>query len=121
MLGKLKAMAGDGALQKFIETYAPTIKEELTTLLAKASPETVSQDESFTQTVTQPLKISLAAAAGGVTGLIPGFDNKFDFTMLHLRNELMSTENDQVSLVEGFDQKLPDVLKSGFQQAKDVA
>jgi hypothetical protein len=121
MFGKLKDAAQNGAVQKLVDMAAPGLKDKLLEIIQQVSPATVSHDESFVEKVVNPLKLSVAVSAGGATSLIPGFDAKFQVAMFHLRDELLEVTDSKVALVEGFDKKLPEVLKSGLQKAKQAA
>ena len=118
MFGKLKEAAGNGAVQKLIDMAAPGLKDQLIENLNKVNPDAVKHDESYEEKVINPLNLTVSASSSGATKLIPGFDSKFKVAMLHLRDELIDATGDSVKLVEGFDKKLPDVLKSGFEKAK---
>ena len=121
MFGKLKEMASNGALDKVIEKVSPTIKEKLQEAIANIDSGIVSEDDRFTDKVITPIKLAVIASARGATQLVPGFDQKFNIAMLHLRDELIVVDGPSISLIDDFDNKLPEVLKSGFEKTKEVA
>lgn len=121
MFGKLKELAGNSAAQKVIDMIAPGLKDKLLSTLEDASPSAIANDDNFDSKVIEPVKLSIVAASGGVTKMLPGFDAKFKIAMLHLRDELLVLDGEAVALVNDFDKKLPDVLKSGFDKAKKAA
>jgi hypothetical protein len=121
MFGKLKDAAQNGAVQKLLELVAPELKDKLLDAMDKIDPSMIKHDESFEEKVINPIKLSILAASSGATKLIPQFDAKFRVAMLHLRDELIEVSDTKISLAEGFDKKLPDVLKSGFEKAKQAA
>ena len=121
MFGKLKDIAGSGALQKLIDKVGPEIKLKLQECLATVDSGIISDDASYGQNVIGPVKLAVEASASGATKLVPHFDDKFDIAMLHLRDELIVTQGAGVALVEDFDQRLPDVLKSGFEKTREIA
>ena len=121
MFGKLKDMAGGNATQVLIDKAAPEIKRKLQEVLSKVDANTVNHDDSFAQKVIPPLKMAVDASSSGATKLIPGFDNKFETAMFHLRDELIVTNDVNLELANDFDARLPEVLKAGFEKAKATA
>jgi len=121
MFGKLKDMAGGNATQILIEKAAPEIKRKLQEVLSKVDANTVNNDDSYAQKVIPPLKLAVESSASGATKLVPGFDNKFETAMFHLRDELIVTNDYNLDLAQDFDARLPEVLKTGFEKAKETA
>lgn len=115
MFAKFKDLAGGAALNKAIEKIAPSLKpqlEKVTTMDASV----VKDDEKFTEKMIKPAILAISAASGGVTKMIPNFETKLTNCLLHSRTELMKVEGEKVSLVEGFDKKLPGVLMEGLKK-----
>lgn len=121
MFGKLKEMAGGNATQALVEKAGPEIKQKLQEVLSKVDANIVNDDDSFVQKVIPPLKLAVESSASGATKLVPGFDNKFDTAMFHLRDELIVTSDNNLDLAQDFDERLPEVLKTGFEKAKETA
>lgn len=115
MFSKLKDMAGGAAINKAVDAIAPSLKpqlEKVTTMDASI----VNDDEKFTDKMIRPAIIAISAASGGVTKMIPNFEAKLTNCLLHSRTELIKVEGEKVSLVEGFDKKLPGVLMEGLKK-----
>lgn len=124
MLGKLKGSMGalkDKAegpvLQGAIAKLAPELTPHLEKLKA-LDPATVRDDALFKNRFITPTALALAAASGGVTSMIPGFNDRFVRGMLHVRNELIVIDesSNNVSLTADFTSRLPKVLLEGFKQ-----
>jgi len=120
MFGKLTEMVGGNATQVLADKAGPEIKRKLQELLSKTDANTVNDDDSFAQKIIPPLKVAVDASASGATKLVPGFDNKFESAMFHLRDELIVTNDYNLDLANDFDARLPEVLKEGFEKAKEV-
>lgn len=120
MFNKLKSMAGGDLTGDLAAKYGPEIKQKLYDVLSKVNADTVNVDDSYLQKVVPPVRMAVDSAASGATKLIPGFNQKFDVAMLHLRDELIVTNNDNLELAGDFDSRLPDVLKTGFEKAKEA-
>lgn len=120
MFGKLKEMAGGNATQMLVDKAGPEIKRKLQDLLSKVDANTVNDDASYAQKVIPTLKMAVEASASGATKLVPGFDNKFEAAMFHLRDELIVTNDYNLDLANDFDTRLPEVLKTGFEKAKET-
>jgi hypothetical protein len=114
MLGKLKEAAGGAALQKVVGAVAPALTPHLDKL-SQLSPDLVRNDDSFKDKVIAPALLAIAGSTAGATALIPKFNEKFTQAMLHLRDELVVFEGDRISLVEGFQERLPSVLMAGLK------
>ena len=110
LFDKLKEGAGEGAAKRAVEVASPVLKEQLGKAL-KLGAKTIRDDEKYKTMVVQPALLSLAASSGGVTKLIPGFDEKITKAMLQARNELLVFKGDEVALADGFEKKLPGILK----------
>jgi hypothetical protein len=91
MFGKLKEMAGGNITQALVDKAGPEIKRKLQEVLSKVDANTVNNDDSYAQKVIPTLKMAVEASASGATKLVPGFDNKFEAAMFHLRDELIAT------------------------------
>lgn len=123
MLGKLKGSIGtlkdkaegpilQGAVNKLAPQLSPYV-EKLKTM----EPAVVFDDEQFVRSFISPTAMTLMAASGGVTSLIPGFNDRFTRGMLHVRNELLAIdeENNSVLLQDDFTARLPGVLLEGIK------
>ena len=121
MFGKLKDLASGNATQAMIDKIGPEIKQRLQDIIASVDASTISNDDSFAEKVIPPLKLSVEASASGATALVPDFDHKFNVSMFHLRDELIVTDNNSVRLADDFDARLPEVLKTGLEKAKEPA
>ena len=115
MLGNLKNKLGDGAVQKAIDKFAPEIENQLKKI-TDMNADDVRSDEKFKSKVVAPALIAASAASSGATKLIPKFDIKFTNALFNVRNELVNTDTDKISLVEGYEKQLPDVLMKGFKE-----
>lgn len=115
MLGNLKNKIGDGAVQKAINKFAPEIQAQLQKI-TQMKPADIQSDEKFSSLVVSPALLAISASSSGATKLIPSFDTKFSNALFNVRNELVKVETDKVSLVEGFESQLPDVLMQGFKE-----
>jgi|GEM_PF-1044749 len=120
MLGKLKKMASGNIGDEMLEKYAPELKAKLDEVITSVNAEVVTNNESYLEKVVPPVRIALDSAASGATKLIPGFNKKFDVAMLHLRDELVVASEGSLSLAGDFDERLPEVLKAGFEKAKEA-
>jgi hypothetical protein len=120
MLRKLKKMISGSVTDDLIAQYTPEIKHKLQEVLSGVEANVVNDDGSYLQKVVPPVRLAVESAASGATKLIPSFDQRFDLAMLHLRDELIVSHENNLSLVDDFDEHLPDVLKSGFEKAKEA-
>ena len=116
MFGNLKDKLCDSAVDKAINKFAPSLKEHMDTIKT-LKPTDIQDNIKFKTMIISPMLISVSASSGGVTKLIPKFDERFQSAMLHVRNELVLVENDKVKLVEDSETKLPNVLLDGFKQS----
>ncbi len=116
MLGKLNKVAGNGALQKAADAIAPSLHEHLEKAVGELSPAMVQDDDSYRETVVSPALLVASGASGGVTSLIPGFKEKFNSAMIHLRDELLVCTETSVALAEDVKERLPNVLMEGFKK-----
>lgn len=116
MFGKLKEASGGAAMQRAVDAISPKLMEQ-TEKLKELDPAIVSDDESFTEKFSKPALLGVAAATGGVSALIPRFDDRFNAAMLHMRDELLVLDGGRVEFVEGFKERLPDVMLAGLKKA----
>lgn len=116
MFGKLKESAGGAAVQKVVDALSPKLMEQ-TDRLKDMEPDVVRDDESFTEKFSKPALVAVAAMSSGVTSLVPRFEERFSAAMLHIRDELLVLDGERVELVEGFKERLPDVMLTGFKQS----
>ncbi|KAB7628459.1 hypothetical protein [Alkalilimnicola sp. S0819] len=116
MFGKLKEAAGGAAVQKVVDAISPQLMEH-TDKLTALKPESVRCDDTYTETFVQPALLAVSAASSGVTKLIPRFEERFSAALLHLRDELLDLGGERVALVEGFQERLPEVMLSGLKKA----
>lgn len=121
MFGTLKEMAGGNVTQALADKAGPEMKRKLQEILSKTDVNTVNDDDNFAQQVVPPLKMAVDASASGATKLVPDFDTKFETAMLHLRDELIVTNDYNLDLAADFDDRLPEVLKTGFEKANEMA
>jgi hypothetical protein len=104
---------GEGAAKRAVEKASPVLQEELGKAL-KLGAKTIQDDEKYKKMVVKPALLSLAASSGGVTKLIPGFDEKFTKAMLQARDELLVFNGDEVTLADGFEKKLPGIIEDSL-------
>ena len=114
MFDKMKKMASGGALDKVVGMLSPELQGTLESI-KQYNVTDLQDDEKFGGLVSKPALMTFTASAGGVTKLIPGFDDKFMRMMLHLRNELVDLSGDIPKLQDGFQEKLPTVLMDGLK------
>ncbi len=119
MLGGLKDKIGGGAIEKAVKTFAPALTEHLDKIKT-LKPTDINDDAKFNSLVISPMLISILAASGGVTKLVPKFDDRFKSAMFHVRNELIETDGNNVKLVDDVQAKLPSVLAEGFKKSADL-
>ncbi len=115
MLGKLKAMAGEGAMKKAVDAVSPALNEHLE-VVRELDPAQVRDDETFRARVIQPALLAVTAASSGLTSLVPRFEERFARALFHLRNELVVVEDGSVRLADDFQGRLPGVLMEGLRQ-----
>ncbi len=116
MFGALKDKIGGGAIDKAVEKFAPALNEHLDKIKS-LKPTDVNDDGKFDSLIIAPMLVSISGASGGVTKLIPKFNDRFKTAMFHVRNELIVIEGDKVTIVEGGQAKLPTVLVEGFKKS----
>ena len=121
MFGKRKDVTAGNATQMLVDKAGPEIKRKLQEMLSKVEAHTINDDDSFAQTVIPPVKLAVASTASGATKRVPDFDNTFDSVMFHLRDELIVTNDFNLELAKDFDARLPEVVKTGFEKAKETA
>lgn len=114
MLGKLKKMASSGAVDQIVGKISPDLQKQLQAITS-FNVSDLQDDDHFGQLVSQPALLSITASSGGITKMIPGFEEKFMGMMLHLRNELVDLSGEMPKLQEGFQEKLPTVLLEGLK------
>jgi hypothetical protein len=114
MLGKLKDMASSGALDKVVGLLGPEMQQTLESI-KQYNVSDLQDDEKYGVLVSKPALLTFTASAGGMTKMIPGFDDKFMRMMLHLRNELIDLSGDFPALQDGFQEKLPTALLDGLK------
>ena len=110
--GVSKSM-GEGVAKRAVEKASLVLQEELGKAL-KLGAKTIQDDEKYKKMVVKPALLSLAASSGGVTKLIPGFDEKFTKAMLQARDELLVFNGDEVTLADGFEKKLPGIIEDSL-------
>lgn len=115
MLGKLKSAIGDGAVQKAVDTIAPSLQPHLDKL-TELSPDLVQNDDSYTQKFIDPTWLAISASSGGVLNMVPKAKEKFQKAMIHLRNELLIFDGNSVKVADDASSRLPTVLLEGFKQ-----
>ena len=117
MFDKLKSSAGDAAIRKAIDKFAPTVNEKFAEI-TKLSCVDVKNDERFKKLVVTPALVMVSAASSGATSLIPNFDARFVVAMLHMRDELVVVDDtkNSVELAADYQKRLPDVLVAGFKK-----
>ena len=113
LFDKLKEGVGEGATKKAVERATPVLKEQLGKAL-ELGAKTLQDDEKYEAMIIKPTLISLAAQSGGLTKLIPRFDEKITKAMLLARNELLVFKGDEVTLVDGFEKKLPGIVEESL-------
>jgi hypothetical protein len=116
MFGKLKEAAGGAAVRKAVDAITPTLTEQLEKV-RELDPGLVRNDESYDQLFVQPALLAVGAGSGGLTSLVPSFNERFKAAMLRLRDELLVLDGERVELVEGFRERLPQVVLASLQQA----
>ena len=114
MFGMIKNIAAGGALESLVERYGSEIKQKLQEVLGAVDNAVINDDPTFTDKVSTPVRVAVVASAGGATSLVSNFDKRFDVAMLHLRDELIVTDGTRPALVDDFDRRLPEVIKTGF-------
>ena len=125
MLGKLKKgiaaakdKAGDGAMATAVEKISPALAPHIKKL-QDMDVAVIINDESFKEKFINPTLVAIAAATSGASKMIPKFDNRFTGAMLHIRDEIlnMDEEKNTITLVDKYQDKLPDVLKEGLSKS----
>lgn len=107
---------GDNAIDKAVEKFAPALKEHLDKIKSlKASD--INDDAKFDSLIITPMLVSVSGASGGATKLIPNFDVRFKTAMLHVRDELIIVDGNNVKLVEDAQARFPKVLIEGFKKS----
>lgn len=114
MLGKLKEMAGNSAVQKIVDQVTPLLNEQLEKIKT-LSPEKINDNEFFDKAISKPAWLAIMASLGGLTKLYPPLEAKFPLMMRHLRDELVVVDGASIALVEGFQAKLPKVIMDGLR------
>jgi hypothetical protein len=115
MLGKLKSLAGNGLVQKAVDTMAPSLSEHLEKVKS-LDPAIIHDDEQFTSKVINPAYLAVSASTSGVASLVPKFKEKFHAAFLHLRDEIIHVEDGKVSLAEGYQSKIGPALLEGLKK-----
>lgn len=114
MLNKLKNLAGGNAVNSVVEKICPSLSEQLNKV-TELKPEQVKDDATFTSMVVKPALTLISASSGGVTKLIPNFNDKVSKALFNVRDELIEVNDGKVSLVDGFQAKLPTALLDGLK------
>lgn len=118
MFGKLKESITSHGADTLANKLAPELENQLQAQISQVTPDVVFEDHSFHKYVVDPLRIAVSACISGADKLIPNFDEKFGIALLHIRDELIERQENQVAMVENYKEQLPDVLKSGFAKAQ---
>ncbi len=116
MFGKLKDLAGKAGVQSVVDKMTPLMMEELEKIKS-IGPDKINDDAFFKTMISNPAWMLVSSTLGGIDKLYPPLEQKFGGMMLHMRNELVVATATSVSLVEGFQAKLPDVMLEGLKQA----
>ena len=116
MFGKLKDNLGSGAIDKAVNKFAPSLSVHMNKI-KELKPTDVLDNVKFNSMVISPMLLSISASSGGVTKLIPKFDQRFQSAMLHVRDELILIEDDKIKLAENSQTRLPTVLVEGFKKS----
>jgi hypothetical protein len=123
MLGKLKGnlsafknQAEGPLMQSAINKLAPELTPHLEKITS-LEPDTVLNDASYKERFVEPTAMALMATSGGITSMIPGFNERFERSMLLVRDELVIVDeaNRSVSLHRDFAIRLPSVLLAGIK------
>lgn len=114
MFGKLKEMAGNGALEKVLSAAEPVVTEHLAKVQALGS-EIVGDDAKFTSQVVNPAYLAVVAASQGAAKLVPQLEERFTCIMLSLRDELVVIEGPTARLIENFRAQLPAALSKSLK------
>jgi len=107
MLGKLKENASAKALA-VIEPLVATQLEKL----AQLPPATVRDDASFRSKFVSPSILAVAAASGGATALVPGFNQRIEGLLFRLRDELVVEKEGRLALVDDYRARLPELVRA---------
>jgi len=116
MFAKLKEATSGATVQKAVDAITPTLTEHLEKVRT-LEPGVVRDDASYSELFVQPALLAIGASSGGVTSLIPRFNERFKEVMLRLRDELLLLDGERVELVEDFRERLPQVVLAGLKQA----
>lgn len=118
MFGMLKNIAAGSMAQQLLDKVTPDIKVKLQEILTTTDAQSIIDNGSFSALVVVPIKQIVIDSANGATSLVSNFDDIFEKTMQHLRDELMVIKGDSVFLADNFDADLSSVLKAGYEKAK---
>jgi hypothetical protein len=101
-------------MQQAVAKILPQIQPHLQQM-EQLDPELIRDNQRFTETVANPLLLTIAAASGGITSMIPDFKNRFTTAMLTLRDELVVFDHNRVTLVEDYQHRLPDLMTEALK------
>ena len=114
MFNKLKGAMESGSVQKAVDTVSPVVMKYLDEVLG-LTPESINDDAQFSKFIIHPAYLGVTSSAGGLTKLIPSFEQRFTDAFIHVRDELVVTDDGMVSLVDDYEDKLPKVLTDSLK------
>ncbi|ODN43085.1 hypothetical protein [Piscirickettsia litoralis] len=107
MLGSLKKKAQQKAMEKFEATIKPQIQDKLD-VFTSLKPADVVGDEKYQSIVIKPIWVSISAASSGAITAASKFidvEGKFNKAFFHVRDELITVEDETVKLDPDFKEK----------------
>ena len=119
MFGKLKEKAVNGAISKVEELAGPTIKEKVDTFKS-LTPSDVQDDAKYTAVIVNPIWSLVKLQIGPAESLAKkvGIDvqDKIEKGLFHVRDELISVQDDKVKLDPEFNSKIVPTLMEAFKK-----
>ena len=118
MLGKLKEMAKEKALDHLEAELKPAIEEKID-LFVNLKPSDVNDDEKYGAIIVSPLWQVAKIQSGGAIDVAQKYvdvEGKFKAGLFNVRNELVQVEGETVALDPQFSDKVVPVI---FQSIKE--
>jgi hypothetical protein len=114
--GALK-IAGHGLSQSAVDALMPKVAP-IFAMVCDLAPSVVADEAKYRSLIVEPAWIAASAMTGGLASAIPDLHQRFDFALIHARDELLvvDTTTERVTLVDGAMSRLPQVLLEGLKK-----
>jgi hypothetical protein len=117
MFGGLKEKALNSAVSTLEEKFGPVIREKVD-MFKELKPSDVNDDEKYQNFIVSPLWALVKMQSGGAISAAQKFidvEGKFNKGLFDVRDELISVEDEKVSIDPEFNDKIVPVLMASMK------